>query len=114
MQGTKSDGAADTGQLALELDRDADRLLIADHHAGLPGDGRRPRRPREEDRVGEGKLPRLLTTKEVAAYLKVPVATLHAWRYRGVGPRAFPMGRGLRYPEDDLLRWVASHTGSAS
>ena len=31
---------------------------------------------------------RLMTSDEVAKYLRVPLATIYAWRYRGKGPRA--------------------------
>jgi len=49
---------------------------------------------------------RLWTTKELADYLGRPVATLYAWRYRGLGPPAILMGRELRYRESDVVAWV--------
>lgn len=52
-------------------------------------------------------LPRLLTPAEVSEHLWVPVDTLYAWRYRGVGPAALRIGRHLRYPEDGLAAWLA-------
>ena len=38
-----------------------------------------------------------VTAEELAAELKVPVARLYEWRYRGVGPRAFKVGVQLRF-----------------
>lgn len=48
-----------------------------------------------------------LTPAELAALLKVPVATLYAWRHKGCGPTAVPVGRHLRYPRSDLEKWLA-------
>ena len=43
----------------------------------------------------------------MSAFLGVPVATLHQWRYQGTGPDAFKVGRHLRYDPDAVRRWVA-------
>jgi predicted DNA-binding transcriptional regulator AlpA len=51
---------------------------------------------------------RLLTTAEVSEYLSIPVATLHVWRHRGVGPRSFKVGRYLRYRPADVTSWLES------
>ena len=50
----------------------------------------------------------LLTTREVADLLKVPVATLYAWRSRpgGGGPRAVRVGKHLRWRLDDVNHWL--------
>ena len=40
---------------------------------------------------------RLLSTEEVARILVVPVNTLYCWRYKGTGPRAYRVGKHLRY-----------------
>jgi excisionase family DNA binding protein len=52
---------------------------------------------------------RLWTTKEVAAFLGVPVTTLHRWRYEGTGPDAFRVGRHLRYDPNEVRAWLAEH-----
>lgn len=49
---------------------------------------------------------RLLTTREVAEYLVVPVSTIHRWRYVGTGPPAIRVGRHLRFDRDDLTSWI--------
>ncbi len=55
----------------------------------------------------------LLTTEQVAQYLQVPVATLHQWRYRQEGPRAYKVGRHLRWRQADVDAWLA-RTGSSA
>ena len=49
----------------------------------------------------------LWNVHDVSAFLGVPVATLHQWRYLGTGPDAFKVGRHLRYDPDAVRRWVA-------
>jgi len=53
----------------------------------------------------------LLTSQQVADYLKVPVATLHNWRWQGSkmrGPVGFKVGRHVRYQRSDVDDWVMS------
>jgi excisionase family DNA binding protein len=49
---------------------------------------------------------RLLSTGEVARLLVVPVTTLYTWRYKGTGPKAFKVGKHLRYRLADVLAWL--------
>jgi excisionase family DNA binding protein len=49
---------------------------------------------------------RLLSTDEVARLLNVPVTTLYTWRYKGTGPKAFKVGKHLRYRLADVLTWL--------
>jgi hypothetical protein len=49
---------------------------------------------------------RLWSAAEVSAFLGVPVATLHQWRYRGSGPSAFRVGRHLRYNPESVRLWL--------
>ncbi|MDQ3381636.1 MAG: helix-turn-helix domain-containing protein [Actinomycetota bacterium] len=48
----------------------------------------------------------LMSPDEVAVYLNVPRATLQLWRAKGRGPRAFKVGRHVRYRREDVLRWL--------
>jgi len=48
----------------------------------------------------------LLTVKDLAHYLGVPVATLYQWRYRREGPTGFRVGRHLRYRWPDVEDWI--------
>lgn len=49
---------------------------------------------------------RLWTVGQVSDYLGVPVATLYVWRHRGTGPKAYRVGRHLRYDPADVRRWL--------
>jgi excisionase family DNA binding protein len=57
------------------------------------------------------KRPRLLTIRELAAYLSVPVQTLYVWRTNGDGPRGIKVGRHLRYRPEDVEAWLDERTG---
>ena len=48
----------------------------------------------------------LLTVKELAEFLGVPVATLYQWRYRREGPPGFRVGRYVRYRRVDVVEWI--------
>jgi excisionase family DNA binding protein len=48
----------------------------------------------------------LLTIKEVAQLLRVPIATLRYWRHLGTGPHSFRVGRGVRYRRGDVRAWI--------
>ena len=48
----------------------------------------------------------LLTMKEVANVVRVPVATLRYWRHVGSGPRSFRVGRSVRYWRTEVLHWL--------
>lgn len=51
----------------------------------------------------------LLSTKQLAAFLGVPVKTIYQWRYRGVGPPAYRVGRHLRFRWKDVGAWLEDH-----
>ncbi len=50
----------------------------------------------------------LWTVEETAAFLRVPVATLHKWRYLGKGPRGHRVGKYVRFDAAEVRRWVLS------
>lgn len=50
---------------------------------------------------------RLLSPRELAAYLGLPVATLYQYRYRGEGPPGYKIGRHVRYRWTDVQAWLA-------
>lgn len=54
-------------------------------------------------------LARLMTPRELSAYLGVPSATLANWRYQGYGPPFVKVGRQVRYRIDDLDRWLRAN-----
>lgn len=49
----------------------------------------------------------VLTATETAGYLKVPLRTLDAWRYRRTGPAWLKVGRHVRYRRSDLDRFLS-------
>jgi excisionase family DNA binding protein len=55
----------------------------------------------------------LASTKEVAAYLGIPVGTLHNWRSQHQGPRAAKVGRSLRYRWEDVEAWLDAQSRTA-
>lgn len=52
------------------------------------------------------QLRELWTIQQLAEYLRTPVGTLYQWRYKGVGPRAYRVGRHLRYDPAEVRRWL--------
>jgi Helix-turn-helix domain len=57
---------------------------------------------------------RLWSVQDVSAFLGVPVATLHQWRYLGTGPAVFRVGKHLRYDPDVVRRWLVDDCGGAA
>jgi len=55
----------------------------------------------------------LWTRQQTADYLGVPVQTLAHWRINGRGPRAFRVGKYLRYDPADVADWLESQRDSA-
>ena len=53
---------------------------------------------------------RLLTPPEAAERLARPERTLAQWRYQGRGPRYVKVEGAVRYPQDALNDYIASHT----
>jgi hypothetical protein len=50
----------------------------------------------------------LWSIEDTSAYLRVPVGTLYQWRYRRVGPKAYKVGRHLRYDPADVRAWLTT------
>ena len=55
---------------------------------------------------GMGQLDPLLSVRDLAEYLRLPIGTLYAWRYRGQGPSGFRVGRHVRYRQSDVDGWI--------
>jgi len=51
-------------------------------------------------------IPEMVTTKELAELIGVPVATLNNWRSIGRGPRSFRLGRAVKYLVADVAAWI--------
>jgi excisionase family DNA binding protein len=55
----------------------------------------------------------LITTKQLARLLRVPVNTLYGWRQRGTGPPGYRVGRHTRYRVEDVLEWLEERKAAA-
>lgn len=49
----------------------------------------------------------VVTPKELAAELKIAIATIYSWRCRGQGPEGFIAGGSLRFRRSAITRWLA-------
>jgi DNA-binding transcriptional MerR regulator len=47
---------------------------------------------------------------EVAALIRVPVATLRYWRHLGTGPHSFRIGLSVRYWRTEVHLWLEDQT----
>ena len=51
----------------------------------------------------------LISPEELAVYLGVPKATIYKWRYEGIGPKAYRIGRHLRYRAADVEAFIEAN-----
>lgn len=56
----------------------------------------------------------LLTTKQLATYLRKPVNTIRGWRHRKVGPPGFRLGRDTVYRREAVDAWLRGLEASDS
>ena len=59
------------------------------------------------------ELPKLLSIRDLAAYLGVPVSTVYLWRSQGRGPQGIKVGKQVRYRAEDVLAWLDRQAGAA-
>jgi excisionase family DNA binding protein len=55
----------------------------------------------------------LATAAEIAAYCRVPKATVYQWSSRGGGPKLIKVGRHLRARWADVEQWLDENTIAA-
>ena len=48
----------------------------------------------------------LLSVKELAAYLGVPVATVYDWRTNGLGPVGHRFGKHVKFAVSNVRCWI--------
>lgn len=48
----------------------------------------------------------MIGPNELADYLGVPIKTIYEWRYLGVGPAGYRIGRHVRYRITDVEQWL--------
>ncbi len=54
----------------------------------------------------------LLSVDEVAAFYKVPKRTIYAWHSNGTGPRAYRVGKYLRFKRSDCIAFLEAQAAS--
>ena len=56
----------------------------------------------------------LLSPKDVAEWLGVPVSTIYGWRSQAPvsGPRGFRVGKHVRYRPSDVETWIKAQADS--
>lgn len=47
----------------------------------------------------------IMTTDEVAQYLRAPAATIRFWQHAGTGPKSYKVGRRRMYKKTDVDAW---------
>lgn len=55
-----------------------------------------------------------LNEKDVSRITKLSLPTLRNWRSLNKGPRYTKLGKSVRYSEDDLRQFMASHNVAVS
>ena len=61
---------------------------------------------RDDNESQEATQDAILTPAELSEELKVPLATVYAWRYRRTGPRGIRVGKHVRYRRRDVSEWL--------
>jgi excisionase family DNA binding protein len=54
----------------------------------------------------------LMTPREVADFLGLPIATLQTWRAKRSGPRGYRVGKHVRYRREDVEAWLEKRADS--
>ena len=60
----------------------------------------------------ELKVPRLLTAKELADTLNVPLWRIYELVNDGKAPPSMRIGKTIRFPENGVVRWIHEQTSS--
>ncbi len=53
---------------------------------------------------------KMISPKELATFLGVPVQTVYEWNHTGAGPRYSRFGKHVRYARADVEAWLNAHT----
>lgn len=51
---------------------------------------------------------RYIGPQDVADIVGVPLKTIYQWSSNRTGPKAYKLGRHLRYREDEVIEWIDS------
>lgn len=64
---------------------------------------------REQPPAGESAAREIMYIREVSELLRIPLATLYDWRYKGTGPKSAKLGGRVAYRRADVDAWVAAN-----
>ncbi len=59
-------------------------------------------------------LPRLMTQRDLAAYLHKSTAWCERARWAGDGPRFVKLGRHVRYRAEDVMAWIDANSRTST
>lgn len=62
----------------------------------------------------DNELEPLVSLKELAGYLGVPVSTVHDWRSNGAGPLGYRFGERVMFAISDIQAWMETMRDPAS
>lgn len=51
---------------------------------------------------------KMISPKELAVFLGVPLQTVYEWNHSGAGPRYSRFGKHVRYAPADIEAWVSA------
>jgi excisionase family DNA binding protein len=51
----------------------------------------------------------LLSPRELADWLGIPIGTIYRWNHTGDGPTPLSIGRHVRYRQSDVEDWLNAH-----
>lgn len=52
---------------------------------------------------------KIISPKELAAFLGVPLQTVYEWNHSGAGPHYSRFGKHVRYAAADVEAWLNTH-----
>lgn len=55
----------------------------------------------------------LISVEQLAAYVGLPRQTIYDWRVSGKGPKAYRIGKHLRFAVSDVRAWVEQQSEAA-
>ncbi len=64
--------------------------------------------------VAVTSMPEWFSPKTLAAFFRVPVPSVYAWRHKGTGPQGIKVGRHVRYRRAEVERWLKEQEAKES
>lgn len=54
----------------------------------------------------------LISVATLSVWLDVPISTIYRWRYEGVGPPSYRVGRHVKFSPAEIEEWLAARSES--